>query len=233
MPVIPTATLLRRLPPLPSGARGEQARAELVEHDLAAAAWVYRIVDIEEMASGWLTVGGERLYAPRLLPQGGRLTALGVGACTLGPRIEQRVRELFHDRRPALALALNDLGTELLFALARLAQDRLQAQAAARGLTMSGELHAGDPGLDLGAQPQVLRLAGASAIGIGTTSGAQLTPGMSGTSVHGLGIDLPPTTWSRCDGCPSAAQCRAATRRRANTAGDAQASMPLPDRAPA
>jgi len=111
--------------------------------------------------------------------------------------------------------------------------ERLQARTAAAGLTMSGELRAGDPGLDLGAQPQLLRLAGASVIGIGTTSGAQLTPGMSGTSVHGLGIDLPPTNWSRCDGCPSAARCRTATRHRANTAGDAQAPMPLPDRAPA
>ena len=55
----------------------------------------------------------------RLVPESGQLTALAVGIFTLGPALERRVTALFAERRMSLALALDKLGNELLFALSR------------------------------------------------------------------------------------------------------------------
>ena len=79
---------------------------------------------------------------------------------TIGDALEQQVGELFAQRR-TLGVALDSLGNELLFALSRRVQDRHRAEARKQGLTVAGELRAGDPGpLQLQAQHTVLQLAG-------------------------------------------------------------------------
>ena len=100
-----------------------------------------------------------RCDAPRLLPESGELTALACGVCTLGPTLERASARCSREKRASLALALDELGNELLFAVSRRAQDRMLADASPRGLSMAGELDAGDPGLALDAQAAVLRLA--------------------------------------------------------------------------
>ena len=74
-------------------------------------------------------------------------------------------------------------------------------------LTMAGELRPGDPGLALGAQAAVLRLAKAQRIGVELTHGMLMRPHKSTSMVLGVGIDLPATAWSRCDDCPSNTKC--------------------------
>ncbi len=112
----------------------------------------------------------------------------------------------------SLALALDELGNELLFALSRRVQDRIVIEARKAQLTAAGELRAGDPGLPLEAQAAVLRLAGADEIGVSVTQGQVLHPLKSMSMVLGIGIDLPPARWSRCDDCPSAPKCRMSGR---------------------
>jgi hypothetical protein len=186
--------------------RGE-ALALARDEQLLAAAYSYRIVPLEEPAAPTLRAGGEILHAPRLLPESGQLTALGCAVCTVGPLIEARVRSLFDEKRPSLALALEGLGNELLFEVSRRVQDRMLAVAVRQGLTFGGELRAGDPGLELEAQSAVLRLAQADGIGIRLGRGHLMQPLKSVSMVFGVGIDLPKTDWSRCDDCPSRAKC--------------------------
>ena len=69
----------------------------------------------------------------------------------------------------SLALALDTLGNQMLMEASRRLQDRILADVTKRGLTMAGELRAGDPGLALEAQPAVLRLAGGATIGVTIT----------------------------------------------------------------
>ncbi len=145
-----------------------------------------------------------------LLPESGKLSGIACAVCTLGPKLEQRVSELFARRRVSLALALDQLGNELLFDLCRRVQDRMLADVARRRLTMAGELHAGDPGLALDAQAAVLRLAHAHTIGVSLTCGQFMRPLKSVSMVLGVGVDLPPARWSRCDNCPSRPKCRLA-----------------------
>lgn len=186
---------------------------ELIRRErLVEASWSYQIVPLGAPPGDILHAGGETFHAPWLVPEAGELTALACAVCTLGPRLEQRVTEAFARRRASLALALDRLGNALLLALGRLMQDRLLADTARRGLTMAGELRAGDPGLALDAQPAVLRLAQASEIGVTLTSGQVMRPVKSTSMVLGVGIDLPPARWSRCDHCPSRPNCRVARR---------------------
>src|SRR5664279_4247508 len=93
------------------------------------AIYCYRIVPLDEPRSSVLRAGGETLDALRLVPESGQLTALGVGICTLGPALEQRATALFAERRMSLALALDKLGNELLFALSRRTQDWIVIEA--------------------------------------------------------------------------------------------------------
>jgi len=186
----------------------ELARAE----SLVDAAYAYSIVTLEVPATDWLHAGGEMLYAPWLLPESGTLTAIACGVCTLGPAFEQRTSELFAARQASLAMALDELGNELVFAISRCAQDRMLADAARRKLCMAGELRPGDPGLALDAQAAVLRLAQAENIGVSLGSGGLMHPVKSCSMVMGIGIDLPAVQWSRCDRCPTRDKCRVVER---------------------
>ena len=186
----------------------------LAERDaLVAAAYSYRIVPLERPAGDTLCLDGERLEAPWLLPESGTLTAVACGVVTIGAALEERVHELFAARRAALAVALDELGNELLFAAARRAQDRMLAEATRLGLEMAGELRSGDPGLAIETQTTVLRLADADAIGVELSSGLVMRPLKSTSMVLGVGVSLPSVNWSRCDYCPSLERCRVAQTR--------------------
>jgi hypothetical protein len=210
----------------PSASR-ERLRCEaidLAQRDaLVDAAYCYSIVPLDAPPAELLCAGGEQLFAPWLLPASGQLTAIACGVCTLGAGIEQRVSALFAERKASLALALDNLGNELLFAVSRRAQDRMQADVSRRGLSMAGELRAGDPGLALEAQGAVLRLAQAETIGVELKPGHLMHPFKSTSMVLGVGIDLPAVQWSRCDTCPTRDKCAVVARAQsaATAAADA------------
>jgi hypothetical protein len=220
MPVARGFDVLREVALLPLQGRLSAVRERMRDKALGLArderlieaAYSYRIVPLDAPAAELLYAGGERLSAPWLLPVSGELTAIACGVCTLGPNVERRTSELFAARQASLAIALDELGNQLLFDVSRRVQDRMQADAARRGLCMAGELRPGDPGLALDAQAAVLRLAQAEAIGIGLSSGGLMQPVMSCSMVLGIGIDLPAVQWSRCDYCPRLEKCRVAER---------------------
>lgn len=190
----------------------ELARAE----GLVEAAWSYHVIPLDgDVADGpLLSAGGTVLHAPRLIPDSGTLTGLAFAVCTIGPRLGERVSSLFAERRVSLALALDDLGNALLLELVRRMEDRILVDVRRQGLSMSGELRAGDPGLALEAQTDVLRLAGADSIGVAVSSGMSLQPLKSASMVQGVGIGLPVASWSRCDDCAHSKKCRVAKEGR-------------------
>lgn len=218
MPSRLNVNLLRNVAAMPLSGRPSALRERMRRDALALAqaeglgevAWSYRIVPLDQPVGETLRLAGETLHAPWLLPASGQLTALASAVCTVGPALEARVTSLFTEKRASIALALDELGTELLFAAARLVQDRMLADAKAQGLSLSGELHPGDPGLGLNAHAAVLRLAQAESIGVTARYGHTLYPLKSSSVVMGAGIDLPQATWSRCERCPSQAKCKLA-----------------------
>jgi len=185
-----------------------EALSMALTEQLVEAAYSYRVVALEAPAGPSLRAGGETFDASRLLPQTGTLTAVGALACTLGPKVEARVSRLFREKRAALAAALDELANDLLFAASRIAEDHLLAACRRDGLSVSGELRAGDPGLQLAAQPAVLQLADGAALGIALISGHFMQPLKSLAALFAVGTDLPRAQWSRCANCPAVARCR-------------------------
>jgi hypothetical protein len=200
----------------PARARLHHRAIELIKaEDLLEASYSYNIVSLDRSADGpRLQAGGETLEASRLLPESGQLMAIGCGVYTLGPRFEARISELFQQRQAALAVVLDDIGTELLFAMGRRIQDRMLSECYRKRLSMGAELHAGDPGLELDTQAAVLRLAEGSKIGVALHRGQLITPLKSGSVVFAVGRNLPEVAWSRCDSCPSKKKCNFGRRQR-------------------
>lgn len=195
------------LSPLRARLRGEAMALIHGEALLENAAYSYNIVPLAAPPAETVHAGGETLYAPRLLPESGELTAIGCGACTLGPTISARATSLFGEKRAALAVTVDELANEMLFALGRRLHDRMLSECRRKRLSIGVELHAGDPGLDIDAQGAVLRLAQGAAIGIDLHQGRMLEPVKSGSVVYAVGKSLPLSNWSRCDGCRSKAKC--------------------------
>ncbi len=185
----------------------ERALALAAEEGLGECRYALRIVPLQRHVDGMLTLEGEKLFAPRLVPASGELTALGFAACTVGGALEARVRALFAERRPSLAMALDALGNEMLTVTNRRVEERMQARASRLGLEMAGELRPGDPGLGLEAQATVLALSGGDQIGIRLSGHCLLEPVKSTTTVLGVGRDLPEASWSRCAECRSRRRC--------------------------
>lgn len=177
------------------------------EEGLGLSSYAYRIVDVDRENDGYLDIGDEQLFAPWLVPESGELTGLGVGISTLGPALERRVTALFGERQAALALALDQLGAELLFATSARLEVRLRGDARRAGLSVSGELRPGDPGLALEAQRTVMKLMAPIDVGVQLHNGAMLNPIKSTSVIYGVGRNLPAVQWSRCDLCPSRDKC--------------------------
>jgi hypothetical protein len=186
-----------------------EAIAMVRDDALLRARATWRIVPLEGEPgeAGRLCVDGRSIEAPWLVPASGRLSAVGCAVATIGDALEHRVGALFTQRQASLAVALDSLGNELLFALSRRVQDRLLNEARKQGLSVAGELRAGDPGLQLSAQQTVLELAGAADIGVALTRTMMMNPTKSTSIVQGVGHDLPVQRWSRCDHCPSRGRC--------------------------
>lgn len=193
------------------GAVRDRFRAQAIEyaraHGIGRARMAFDLAALEGPVGPVLSAGGAVFDAPRLVPISGELTMLAFGCCTVGAEIGAEIATLFAQRRVSLALALDRLGNQMLREASRLMQDAILAHVRRRGLTMAGELRPGDPGLALEAQRDVLRLAGASAIGVACSAGLSLTPLKSSSVVYGVGRDLPKATWSRCDDCRSRDKC--------------------------
>src|SRR3972149_2918190 len=89
-------------------------------------------------AADSMRLEGEVLYAPKLLPEAGELTALACAVATLGPRLEQRVASLFAARQASVAIALDQVGNRLLYSLSRHVQDRMLVAGRRGGPPMGG-----------------------------------------------------------------------------------------------
>ena len=162
MPEIPSGKLLRqvRIEEATHGAFAARERfhreAEdlIARENLLAPAFSFRIAELEAPAADVLQVGGESLHAPRMLPEAGELTGLACGVVTIGPGLERRVAALFAEKCYSLALALDDIGNQLLFAATRHAQDRMLATVRGQGPQHGGRIAAGRSGPRLaGARP--------------------------------------------------------------------------------
>ena len=210
--MIPAAALHGRMP----GTSAESARARtrhealaLVEAEsLLEPATAFRVWPVRCARGEWLDLDMRSLAVSGFAGYGGAIAAVAAAACTLGPRFEQRVAALFHARRRLLALELDAIGTDRLFALAGRLAARIRREARRAGLRASAALHPGDVGMALGEQRAVLELADAGSQCIDVTAEGMLRPVKSLSFVVALGRAVPASAGVRCDRCGARDRCR-------------------------
>lgn len=145
----------------------DKALALLQDEALLEAAYSFSVVPLSGCAGeGGLRVGVETLRVPTNCLKQRHQVALGCGACTLGPLFAVRVRQLFAEKRGALALALEALGNEILSSLGQRMHAELGAVVRNRGLILGQRLAFNDSELDRASRAAVLRLVRAGEIGI-------------------------------------------------------------------
>lgn len=206
------AAAVGRVPGDRAGAARARVRDEaLVLMDAEALlepATAFRVWPVRGARGERLDLGSHSLAVPGFAGFADRIAMVAAAACTLGPRFEQRVAALFRARRRVLALELDAIGTNRLFALADRLVTSIHREAGRAGLRAAAPLHPGDAGMALDEQRAVLALSGAGACDIGATSGGMLRPVKSLAFVVALGRDVPVGAGRRCDRCGARDRCR-------------------------
>jgi hypothetical protein len=169
----------------------DKAIALIQDEALLEAVYSFNNLRLQRIDDGSrLQVGGESLPMPTHWPKRGEVTAISCGACTLGPRIEARVRRLFAEKRAAQAFALDSVGNELLLALGRRMQTDILTCVRRQGLILGQALQFSESAFDLSTRAAVLRLAGATEIGITLHRGSMLLPQKATSVVFAIGHNL-------------------------------------------
>lgn len=202
-------SLSSRLAAARSRARRD-ALAMIKRENLAAPAMTCRIVPVDRIAGAEIELDGVAVHAPGLTSAPGELQAVAAAVCTLGTAIEGRISALFAARHRQLALALEDIGNEMLFRLADRSVARIRRKARLDGLESGIEVSPGDAGLALDQQASVLALAGSIRIAVSATGTSMLSPVKSLSLLVALGRGLDSRRApGRCDCCPSRDRCGA------------------------
>ena len=203
------ATIARQVNASGKRTRIRQQALDLIEDEnLAAPAFCYRELPARKLESDWLKVGDVKLKVPGMKDEAAKLTSLVTLVCTLGPAFEARVSTLFAERKVSLALALDELGSRLLFYTSRLATLHTRRESRRRGLAVGNALHPGDEGLAIDQQTTILSQAAGDKIGVTLTGNGMLSPVKSMSMIIGLGTGLALEPMRRrCETCVSRKQC--------------------------
>ncbi len=127
--------------------------------------------------------------------------------CTIGAELDDLISETLPED-PVRGLALDGLGSAAVEALAALASNHFESEAAARGWRASLPISPGMVGWPVEqGQPQVFALVDAASIGVRLTSGGMMVPRKSISLVLGLGrnVEMQGRT---CDYCSLRETCR-------------------------
>jgi hypothetical protein len=168
----------------------------------------YRIRPIAQRGSDWVELDcGTRLSSPLLAHRMRLASHLALVVCTVGEQLSRHAAAWFGSGNPARAVLVDEIGSIALYRLAERSGALLRDEAAALGLELSGSLHPGDDGFDIGEQAKVVNLAGGAELGVAVHGVVTLSPLKSQTAVYGLGTSMP--NWTAGDNC---GRCRARER---------------------
>lgn len=118
-----------------------------------------------------------------------------LGACTLGPALEERVKQFF-DEDPVAAVILDEIGTVWVKLLARQMHEELRASASAAGLQASPSYRPGIGRWPLSLHRLVLDHLDAAALGL-SLLGDSLLPQKSITMIVAIGRALGRSAYAR------------------------------------
>lgn len=141
------------------------------------------------------------------------LLELAVEACvsvvTIGPRVEERVKEYMSTGDGFRGYVLDEVGVFAVGVTGALVHGIVEQEAARRGWGVGAELAPGQlAGWNVKDQKLICGLVDVGAIGVGVTDGAMLLPQKSATVMVGIGPQYEGTeVHSPCDFCDQRSVC--------------------------
>ncbi len=176
--------------------------AEAEEMQLLQPKMVYEVLPVEDM-------GDLLSEMPNAAARIKDASKLAVAVATIGPGIENRINELFVQKKAMKALVYEELGVAAMFKLSNEVLKYLQRQASELDLDPSGPLHPGDNDADIFLQHQVHELVDGGLIDVSVIESGMLKPAKSLSILVGYGEGL--IRWRReenCETCQIRDVCR-------------------------
>lgn len=191
----------------------QQALA-MIEHEmLVTPVYRYRFLPLQFTQGEMLHLGHATVRVPTFAAVSSQLTGVAVAACTLGPDFEARVSVLCSKRKLSLALALDQIGNELLFYTARRVLLLIRNEARRSGLSAGDPLSPGGNSIAFDQQAAIIDMMDGEGLGITVTGQGMLLPVKSRTMLVGIGTNLSAQPIRRrCDNCSSRELCCYRTR---------------------
>src|SRR5262245_54262972 len=163
--------------------------ALVLGESLMAPRFVYRAIPVAEQAADVIEAGGERLRIPSIGRLWGRLDAVGIGICTVGDAIEQRVSGLFDAREFPLAVMLDSVGSAAVESLAEFANDVLCQAALPETLRVTNRVSPGYAGWDTAEQSALFRICPGEPIGVTLNDACFMSPTKTISFTVGVGAE--------------------------------------------
>jgi hypothetical protein len=185
------------------------AVAMIRDEALAKSEFVFRVVPVQNSLDADFGFGESRLHVPALADVASKVTSVASIVCTLGTSLEARVSALCIERKLSLALAIDEVGNELLFNSVRQALLQIRREARRQCVSSGNSFSPGCSGFALDQQAGVVALAGGDRLSISVTSHGMLNPVKSRSLIVPIGAGLSAQPLHRrCDECSSRKQCR-------------------------
>jgi len=127
------------------------------------------------------------------------------GAATLGPKLENRVKDLFDEGKPAEAYILDTAGSIVITKAGNILWDEIKQDAAAKGSKQGLRRTPGCQGIDLETQQWIFGKLADLDLGIKLTTSYMMFPRKSLSFLARFGGRLKGTF--SCKGCPQYADC--------------------------
>lgn len=164
----------------------EQALAD--GERLMAPRAVYRAVRVRGQAPDLIALdGGVEFRIPEIGRLWGALESVGIGVCTIGDALEERVGGLWESRELPLAVMLDSVGSAAVECLAEYVNDLLCQVAIAERLKVTNRISPGYAGWDVADQRRIFDLCPGEPIGATLNSVCYMTPSKSISFLVGIG----------------------------------------------
>jgi hypothetical protein len=183
--------LPKNIPPNPAIQKVIFEMLKHIEQDsLLAPAIAYKILPVEKIIND-----GQIPISP--LISGSRKIAAAV--CTIGNRLEMRVKKYIESNEPLSALIMDGIGSAAVDMLSEEACDLIASVASSHGYMAGSPLSPGMQGLPITAQKYMFDLVPAGEIGVSITDSATMIPLKSVSMIMGLGPKM--KQWKRAEVC--------------------------------
>lgn len=128
-----------------------------------------------------------------------------VGAATLGPKLESKVKDLFDESRPAEAYILDTAGSIAITKAGDILWDEIRQNAAAQGFEKGLRRTPGCRGIDIESQQWIFERLADPEMGITLTGSFMMVPRKSLSFLARFGGKLKASF--SCKGCPQYSDC--------------------------